>query len=151
MGRFDQFEFGNLPVAPAGGLLELHVQTQQGRLTAGLQAAGDGRYAAWRAGTLTPDGGESRETLRGRVSDALAAILADPADLARRDPRRADPDGDRGAARSAPGRLSPVAPASATVIELAGPPRLLAYNLTPPGMRRATYRINHDTGCQSRS
>ena len=33
------------------------------------------------------------------------------------------------------GRLSPVAPASATVLDLDDPPRLLAYNLTSPSSR----------------
>lgn len=102
-----------------------------GRLTADLQTAGDGRYAAWRAGTLTPDGGESREALRTRVSDALAPILTDQRTwlvVTHGGPIRMAIEVLLGVPV---GRLSPVAPASATVIDLADPPRLLAYNLAP--------------------
>lgn len=102
-----------------------------GRLTADLRDAGDGRYAAWRAGTLTPDGGEASEALRGRVDEALAAILADQRTwlvVTHGGPIRMAIEVLLGLPI---GRLSPVAPASATVIDLGDQPRLLAYNLTP--------------------
>ena len=102
-----------------------------GRLTADLQAAGDGRYAAWRAGSYTPEGGESPEGLRARVGEALSAILGDGRTwlvVTHGGPIRAAIEVLLGLPV---GRLSPVAPASATVIDLGDQPRLLAYNLTP--------------------
>lgn len=100
-------------------------------MTSDLRDAGDGRYAAWRAGALTPDGGESSEALRGRVDEALAAILADGRSwlvVSHGGPIRMAIEVLLGLPV---GRLSPVAPASATVIDLGDQPRLLAYNLTP--------------------
>lgn len=80
---------------------------------------------------LTPDGGESREALRGRVNEALATILGDGRTwlvVSHGGPIRMAIEVLLGVPV---GRLSPVAPASATVLDLDDPPRLLAYNLTP--------------------
>ena len=82
------------------------------------------------AGMLTPDGGESREALRGRVNEALATILGDSRTwlvVSHGGPIRMAIEVLLGVPV---GRLSPVTPASATVIDL-DDPRLLAYNLTP--------------------
>ena len=80
---------------------------------------------------LTPDGGESREALRGRVNEALATIPGDSRTwlvVSHGGPIRMAIEVLLGVPV---GRLSPVAPASATVLDLDDPPRLLAYNLTP--------------------
>lgn len=87
-------------------------------------------YGAWRAGSYTPDGAESWETLLERVGGAVDGLVA--------------AGGNQlivthgGPIRAAcmhlldlhPRHVLPVAPASVTVIEVNHRPRLAVYNLT---------------------
>lgn len=94
----------------------------------------DGMYAAWRAGTANPPGGESLEQLRLRVGEALA-------DLPRGDGGTTLVVTHGGPIRAVcqlmlgleTGQLVPVLPASLTVVDVSGPrPRLAAYNVVRP-------------------
>lgn len=98
-----------------------------------LVARGDGHYAAWRAGDLTPPDGESITDLQARVSDALRDLLRGTA------PGRTALVVTHGGPIRAvcrlllgleTGELVPAGPASLTVFDLTGPwARLAGYNL----------------------
>jgi glucosyl-3-phosphoglycerate phosphatase len=88
------------------------------------------RYRAWRDGRSAPPAGESFEALRARIDQALAALTSEPGTVL--------VVTHGGAIRAAlasligltPERISPVAPASATVLAFERGARLLAYNIT---------------------
>ncbi|MEQ3553588.1 histidine phosphatase family protein [Pseudonocardia nematodicida] len=89
-------------------------------------------YAAWRAGELTPPGGESFAGMTARVTGALADLPGDGVVLVvtHGGPIRAVLDHLLGLR---PSRLVPVGPASLTVLDHdGGGTRLRAYNLGGP-------------------
>lgn len=102
-----------------------------GRTREELLAAGDGAYAAWRAGTFSPPGSESPAAMRDRVGKALVAL---------EDHELVVVVTHGGPIRSTcrqlvglePDRLVPVQPGSLTAFDLsADRPRLRVFNLTP--------------------
>lgn len=107
-----------------------------GRTREELVAVGDGGYAAWRAGRLTPPRAEPLELLRARVAQAVAGLVdGDGAEVdtvvvvTHGGPIRAACDELVGLSAA---HLVPVSPGSLTAFDLSGPlPRLQAYNLRP--------------------
>lgn len=87
-------------------------------------------YGAWRAGSYTPDGAESWETLLERVGGAVDGLVAAGGNqliVTHGGPIRAACMHLLGLH---PRHVLPVAPASVTVIEVNHRPRLAVYNLT---------------------
>jgi len=102
-----------------------------GRSRDDLIAVGDGAYAAWRAGTLSPPGSEPLSALRQRVASALESLAAHDVVLVvtHGGPIRA---ACRQLVDLHPSHLVPVQPGSLTAIDLdGGQARLRTYNLTP--------------------
>ena len=94
-----------------------------------LRARGDGFYEAWRQGRFTPPGAESFEALCARVVRAAKPLPDLPGTslvVTHGGPIRAM---CAALLDLQPGRVVPVAPATATIIDTAGAPRLAAYNL----------------------
>lgn len=108
-----------------------------GRTRSDLLATGDGRYEAWRAGERVPPGAETLAQVRARVGAALESVRAvlrpgtTTLVITHGGPIRAVCHLLLGLET---GQLVPVAPASLTVLDLAGPrPRLAAYGVTGEG------------------
>ncbi len=105
-----------------------------GQLSDALRAAG-GDYDAWRAGLLTPPGGEPFAALTARVAAALADLCREPTGEAvlvvtHGGPIRAAVQHLLGLA---PARIVPVGPASLTLIDIgATGARLRGYNTGQP-------------------
>ncbi len=118
--------------------MQVHARWQEadlgewtGRSRDDLIAVGDGAYAAWRAGTLSPPGSEPLSALRQRVASALASLAAHDVVLVvtHGGPIRA---ACRQLVDLHPSHLVPVQPGSLTAIDLdGGQARLRTYNLTP--------------------
>lgn len=102
-----------------------------GRTRAELVAAGDGAYAAWRAGTHVPPGAEPFAEMAERVTAAVEQLAGRGGVqlvVTHGGPVRAACAELVGLA---PAALVPVSPGSATVFDLSGPrPRLRAFNAT---------------------
>lgn len=102
-----------------------------GRTREELLAVGDGGYAAWRAGVLSPPGSEPLADLHDRVRSALEDLEAEERVLVvtHGGPIRAVCSLLVGLE---PARLMPVQPGSVTAFDLSGAfPRLRGYNVTP--------------------
>ena len=102
-----------------------------GQLSDALRAGG-GDYDAWRAGLLTPPGGEPFAALTARVAAALADLCREPAGdavlvVTHGGPIRAAVQHLLGLE---PARVVPVGPASLTLIDIgAAGARLRGYNI----------------------
>ncbi len=68
---------GLAPDAHDGRLDEASLGEWEGRYSADIRDESPEEYAAWRAGRLTPPGGESFEQLTRRVTEGLFAAVAD--------------------------------------------------------------------------
>lgn len=98
-----------------------------GRRSADLDAAD---YAEWRAGRLTPPGGESLSAVHTRVADALRDVpeVGTTLVVTHGGPIRAACTVLVGLPSS---HLVPVLPGSVSTFELSGTPRLMSFNVTP--------------------
>lgn len=95
-----------------------------------LRDEADG-YGAWRAGLATPPDGEPWEHLVARIARAVDELLQGGGRhlvITHGGPIRAVCAHVLGLL---PGSIVPVSPASVTIIDAEGSPRLRAYNLTP--------------------
>lgn len=118
-------------------LREIHVGDWTAKLIADLKAMDDAAYRGWRAGTFTPQGGETWAAFKARIHDAIEDLVASgrPSALI---------VAHGGVIRAAcevlidlpPARILPVGPASLTIFDVelsAGHliARLEGFNLTP--------------------
>jgi len=110
---------------------EAHLGEWTGRLAADLIANDGDAYLAWREGRRTPPGGEPWEQLVERISAAIDALRKRGGIhlvVTHGGPIRAACAALVGLE---PSNIVPVGPASVTVIDIDGRPRLRAFNLTP--------------------
>lgn len=109
---------------------EADVGTWTGEDTDALRAADGAGYQAWRDGRYTPPGGEPWVTMVERVCAAAEELIVEGGRhlvVTHGGPIRAV---CAGLVRLEPSRVVPVSPATITIIDVNGAPRLQAYNLT---------------------
>jgi broad specificity phosphatase PhoE len=116
---------------PDAGWREIQVGIWTGRNIDELRSKQGGEYRDWRAGRFTPPEGESWDAFGRRIGDALTALAEEAGDVM--------VVCHGGVVRAAvwmllgiePGFLSPVSPASLTIVDTRPAPRLRAYGLKP--------------------
>lgn len=109
---------------------ELTLGDWTGRRIADIRASDGERFSAWRTGAYTPPEAEPYAELERRVGEALRALAGSAGDTAlvvtHGGPIRATVASLLGVD---PGALLPVRPASLTILDLDGVPRLAGYNV----------------------
>jgi len=107
---------------------EAHLGLWQGKGIDVLRREDEVRYEAWRAGEITPEAAEPWAEVCARIKIAVRELAAGSVLVVTHGgPIRAVCATLLGLA---PRSLVPVSPASLTIVELAGGPRLRAFNLT---------------------
>ena len=107
---------------------EAHLGLWQGQGIEGLRRDDEARYAAWRAGEVTPEAGEPWAEVCARITSAVRELGAgNVLVVTHGGPIRAV---CATLLELAPRSLVPVSPASLTIVDLDGRPRLRAFNLT---------------------